>query len=131
RAAGETEAVYGYSVQAGMEAVAVFAVADAIGYYQQARALLKAHKPLQTELAAAEVERLYTHLGQAYVFQNHWEQAQEVYEELLAYAQQLQRAALVSMTLNRLAILAILAIQQSNDKPKVRALLEEAWHRAE
>ena len=28
------------------------------------------------------------------------------------------------MTLNRLAILAV---QQSNDKPQVRALLEEAW----
>src|SRR6266700_1681926 len=35
RASGETEAAYGYSVQAGMEAVAVFAVADAIGYYEQ------------------------------------------------------------------------------------------------
>ncbi len=128
RASGETEAAYGYSVQAGMEAVAVFAVADAIGYYEQARALLKAHKSLQTELAASEVERLYTHLGQAYVFQNDWEQAQDVYEELLAYAKQHQLAVLASMTLNRLAILAI---QQSNDKPMVRALLDEAWHIAE
>jgi tetratricopeptide (TPR) repeat protein len=51
-----------------------------------------------------------------------------VYEELLASAKQHQLAALASMTLNRLAILAL---QQSNDKPTVRALLEEAWHIAE
>jgi hypothetical protein len=40
--AGEVEAAYHASVQAGVEAVAVFAVADAIGHYEQARALLKA-----------------------------------------------------------------------------------------
>src|SRR5947209_5599075 len=40
--AGEAEAAYRFSVQAGMEAVAVFAVADAIGHYEQARALLQA-----------------------------------------------------------------------------------------
>ncbi len=128
RASGETEAAYGYSVQAGMEAVAVFAVADAIGYYEQARAWLQERQGRQSRLAASEVERLYVHLGQAYVFQNDWEQAQEAYEELLAYAKQHQLAALASMTLNRLAILAI---QQSNGKPTVRALLDEAWHIAE
>jgi len=34
-AAGEVEAPYGYSVQAGVEAAAVFAVEDAIGHYEQ------------------------------------------------------------------------------------------------
>src|SRR6266849_1077246 len=66
RSSGEVEAAYGYSVQAGVEAAAVFAVEDAIGHYEQARAWLKAHQWLQTELAAAEVERLYAHLGRAY-----------------------------------------------------------------
>ncbi len=126
--AGEAEAAYRSSVQAGMEAVAVFAVADAIGHYEQARALLQESQRLQTELPALEVERLYAHLGRAYAFQNAWQQAQEAYEELLAYAHQHRLPTLISMTLNRLAILAL---QQSNDKPKVRALLEEAWHMAE
>ena len=40
-ASGETEAAYRYSVQAGDEAVAVFAVEDAIGHYEQARSLLQ------------------------------------------------------------------------------------------
>ncbi len=128
RAAGETEAAFGYSVQAGMEAVAVFAVADAIGYYEQARALLKAHPWIESRLAASEVERLYVHLGQAYVFQNAWEQAQDTYEELLTYARQHQQPALASMTLNRLAILVV---QHSNDKPQVQVLLEDAWRMAE
>src|SRR2546421_12776331 len=111
-----------------MEAVAVFAVTDAIGYYEQARTLLQDQKPLQTELPVSEVEHLYAYLGRAYAFLNAWEKAQEAYEELLAYAQQKPLLALVSMTLNRLAILAL---QQSHDKPRVRALLEEAWRMAE
>jgi predicted ATPase len=74
RASGETEAAYGYSVQAGMEAAAVFAVADAIGYYEQARALLKAHQWIQGRLAASEVERLYVHLGRAYALPSQWPQ---------------------------------------------------------
>src|SRR5213075_921858 len=53
RASGETEAAYGYSVQAGDEAMAVFAVADAIGYYEQARTLLQQSQPMQTELGRA------------------------------------------------------------------------------
>ena len=128
RASGEVEAAYGYSVQAGVEAAAVFAVEDAIRHYEQARAWLQEHKRLQTELPALEVERLYAHLGRAYAFQNAWEKAQEAYEELLAYAQHQRQFTLVSMTLNRLAILAA---QQSHDKPQVYALLEEAWQMAQ
>src|SRR2546421_4714234 len=128
RSAGEVEAAYRYSVLAGVEAAAVFAVEDAIGHYEQARAWLQERQGRQSRLAASEVERLYVHLGQAYVFQNDWEQAQQAYEELLAYAKQHQLAALASMTLNRLAILLV---QQSNDKPQVQVLLEDAWRMAE
>src|SRR5205085_6631486 len=126
--AGEAEAASRSSVQAGDEALAVFAVEEAIGHYQQARALLQELKQIQTELSAAEVERLYTHLGQAYAFQNAWDKAQEAYEELLAYAQHQRQFTLAIMTLNRLAILVA---QQANDKPRVQALLEDAWRMAE
>src|SRR5205807_8690677 len=40
-ASGETRAAYHYSMQAGDEALAVFAVDDAIGHYEQARSLLE------------------------------------------------------------------------------------------
>jgi predicted ATPase len=123
RASGQAEAACRYSVQAGDEAVAVFAVEDAIGHYEQARALLTAQTALQRVLSASEVEHLYISLGRAYAHQKAWEKAQEAYEELLAYAQQLQLPTLASMTLNHLAIVVF---QQSNDRPRARALLEEA-----
>jgi len=125
--AGEAEVAYRYSVQAGDEALAVFAVEEAIGDYEQARALLKAKPPFESRLSDSEVERLYVSLGRAYGFQNTWHRTQEAYEELLAYAQAHQLPALVSMTLNRLAILAV---QQGKDKSEVQALLEEAWQKA-
>src|SRR5712691_5537716 len=127
-ASGETRAAYRYSMQAGDEALAVFAVDDAIGYYEQAHALLQEQRLMQSVLGASEVEHLYVYLGRAYAFQNAWQQAQQAYEELLAYAQHQRLPRLVSMTLNRLAILAV---QQPHDKPQVRALLEEAWRIAE
>jgi tetratricopeptide (TPR) repeat protein len=126
--AGEVAAAYRSSVRAGVEAAAVFAVENAIGHYEQARALLQEHTRLQSELAAAEVERLYAHLGRAYANQNAWEKAQEAYEELLVYGQQHQLPTLVSLTLNHLAVLAV---QQSHDKSRVRALLEDAWQMAQ
>ncbi len=127
-AAGEAEVAYRYSVQAGDETMAVFAVEDAIGHYERARSLLHEQQRLQAELPASEVEHLYAYLGRAYTFLNAWQQAQEAYEELLTYAQHQRQPGLVSMTLNRLAILVV---QQSHDKPRVRALLEEAGRMAE
>ena len=128
RSSGEVEAAYRYGMQAGVEAAAVFAVEEAIEHYEQARAWLKAHQRLQTELSASQVERLYAHLGRAYANQNAWEQGREAYEELLAYAKHQRQFTLVSITLNRLAVLEL---QQSHDKPQVQALLEEALQMAQ
>jgi DNA-binding SARP family transcriptional activator/tetratricopeptide (TPR) repeat protein len=125
--AGEAEGAYRYSVQAGDEALSVFAVEEAIGDYEQARALLEAQPSLGSRLSASEVEYLYVSLGRAYGFQNAWPRTQETYEELLAYAQAHQLPALVSMTLNRLAILAV---QQGKDKSEVQARLQAAWQMA-
>jgi len=127
-AAGEAEEAYRYSVQAGDEALAVFAVEEAIGHYEQARNSLKTQPRLQSRLSAWQVEYLYVSLGRAYGFQNAWPRTQQTYEELLAYAQEHQMPALGCMTLNRLAILAV---QQGKDRPQVQALLEEARHSAE
>jgi DNA-binding SARP family transcriptional activator/predicted ATPase len=126
--AGEAAIAYHYSVEAGEEALAVFAVEEATIYYEQARALLKAEPSLQNKLSASEVEHLYIRLGRAHGFQNAWTRTQETYEELLAYAREHKLPALVSITLNRLAIRAV---QQAQDRPQVEAMLEEAWHMAE
>jgi predicted ATPase/DNA-binding SARP family transcriptional activator len=126
RTSGEAKAAYRYSVQAGDEAVAVFAVDEAIRHYEQARTELMERG--QQSMPAPEVEHLYVCLRRAYASQNAWQQAQQALEELLAYGRQHQLPSLVCMTLNRLAILAI---QQLKDKPTVRALLDEAWQMAQ
>ena len=126
--AGEDERASRYSVQAGDKAMAVFAVEEAVVSYEQARALLKAQTALPRVLSASEVEYLYVSLGRAYGFQNAWHRTQETYEELLAYAREHQLPALVSMTLNRLAILAV---QQGKDKSEAQALLSQAWQQAQ
>src|SRR6266700_3857393 len=84
RVCGEAQAAYGYSVQAGDEAMAVFAVADAIRHYQQGHALLQQSQPMQSGLPASEVDHLYASLGRAYSLQYAWQLAQLAYEELLA-----------------------------------------------
>jgi DNA-binding SARP family transcriptional activator/tetratricopeptide (TPR) repeat protein len=118
RASGQTGAAYRYSVQAGDEAVAVFAVEDAIGHYEQARTLLQEQTPWHAALSASEVEHLYASLGQAYASLKAWQKAQQAYEELLAYGRQKPLPTLASKTLNHLAVLAL---QQSYDRPKARA----------
>jgi len=128
RLSGQSEAACRYSVQAGDEAVAVFAVGDAIEHYEQARSFLQEQTSGHAALVAAEVEHLYSSLGQVYASLSAWQKAQEAYEELLAYGRQKPLPGLISKTLNHLAILAL---QQSYDRPKARALLEEAWHMAE
>lgn len=126
--AGEAELGARYSMRAGDEALAIFAVDDAIRHYQQARSVLQECQPMQALLEVSEVVHLYTSLGQSYTFLSEWEHAEDAYDELIAYAQRQHLPALVSMTLNRLAILAL---PHSHDKAKVRAILEEAWHMAE
>jgi len=126
--AGEDESASRYSIQAGDEALAVFAVDEAIRHYEQARALLQEQRRLPTVLPEPEIEHLYVSLGRAYAFLNAWQQAQEVYEELVAYAQHQHLPTLGSRAINRLAILMV---QQSKDRLKVQALLEDAWRMAE
>lgn len=127
-AAGESFSAYRYSVQAGDEARTIFAVDEAIGLYEQARVLLKTDLPLRSGLSPSQVEHLYVCLERAYAFQNAWTSAQQISEELLAYAQEYQFSVLVCMTLNRLAVLAA---QQTREKSEVQALLEQAWQQAQ
>lgn len=150
-AADKVSEAYQYSIQAGDDAVIVFAVEDAVAHYEQARSLIREHveqtmlelhqksSAITTEqdveqwqqvnqATFPEVEHLYAYLGRAYSFLNNWERARDAYEDLLTYAHYMHQPALVSITLNRLAILEI---QQSNDRAKVRALLEEAWRVAQ
>ena len=145
--AGEIEATYRYTIQAGDEALTVFAVKEAIVYYEQARSLL--HQQIaqtmvdpfpkmdssrvntqnrddQTKTYSSQfpfIEHLYTSLSHAYTFLQAEQQAMEIYEELLTHARQQQNSALVSDILNRIAMMGI---HRHTVGPRVEALMQEA-----
>ena len=130
-AAGLAEPAFHWSLVAGDDAMRVFAVRDALTFYERAQHLMAArmHGPgLLTMFPAPEVEHLYLHLGRAYELNGEWEKAQTAYTSMLAYAWEAGELAMESIALNRLAILAA---QQSFDLAAAKGLLEEAWWAAE
>jgi predicted ATPase len=130
-AAGLAEPAFHWSIAAGDEAMQVFAVRDALIFYEQARHLIaeRVHGlGLLTMLPAPEIEHLYIHLGRAYELNAEWEEARTAYTSMLAYAREAGELVMESTILNRLAILAA---QQSFDLVTAQTLLEEAWRVAE
>src|SRR5947208_2821417 len=76
--AGLTEPAFHWSLVAGDEAMRVFAVGDALAFYEQAQHLL-VELGLLTMLPASEVEHLCIHLGRAYELNAEWEKARTAY----------------------------------------------------
>lgn len=129
--AGLAEPAFHWSIAAGDEAMRVFAVRDALTFYEQAQHLVaeRVHGlGLLTILPAPEIEHLYIHLGRAYELNAEWEKARTAYTSILAYAREAGELVMESTVLNRLAILAA---QQSFDLATAERLLEEAWRVAE
>ncbi|QBD76598.1 hypothetical protein EPA93_11520 [Ktedonosporobacter rubrisoli] len=105
-AAGLLEPAASLCIQAADEAMAVFAVQDAIVLYERARQLLRERRGPQDllhSLNPLEVQQLYTQLGLAYQLRDEWEKAKGLYEELLAFAGKLQNPLLECAALIRLA----------------------------
>src|SRR5579883_655317 len=117
------EEVFRYSIQAGDDAMAVFAVQEASAFYQQARILLA------DGLVASrtEIERLFVQQARSLEGQRHWEQAREVLTDFLAVAQRIQDPQLIVEARIRLATLAI----QTHELSLARTQLEQALVLAE
>ena len=81
--AGLAEPAFHWCIAAGDEAMQVFAVRDALTFYEQARHLMaeRVHG-----LPVPEIEHLYIHLGRAYELNAEWEKARTAYTSMLAYA---------------------------------------------
>lgn len=116
--AGLVEQAFRYCVQAGDEAMAVFALTDAQMHYQQACLLVERG----LVVPATDVERLYVHLSRALEAQERWEEAKAVLLGFLTMAQRLQNSSLVVCAHIRLATVAI----HTNDFSHVYTQLEEA-----
>ena len=128
---GLAKEAFAYSMAAGDEAAEVFAVRDAIGYYELARDLLaaEAYQPGGAiEPSISDIKHLYTQLGQAYEMADEWEKARRAYETMLALARETGEASLEVVALN---YLANLAFRQEADPARARTLLEEAKRVAE
>ena len=130
-AAGLLEPAFHMSLAAGENAMQVFAVRDAITYYEQARQLLTERLGQKKALAALPVvalQQLYTQLGRAYEFINEAEAARTVYAAMLALSQELGTPTIECMALNRLATLAV---HEHINFEQAKELLQQASQVAE
>jgi DNA-binding SARP family transcriptional activator/tetratricopeptide (TPR) repeat protein len=104
-AARLTEPAFRYSLAAGDAAIDLFAVRDAIAYYEQARDQLAA---ISERLPVTDsVGHLYLRLGRAYELMSDYRYAQTIYREMLTLAQELSRPEIACIALNRLGTVAV------------------------
>jgi predicted ATPase len=131
-AARLAEPAFDYSLQAGAEALALFAVRDAIVHYEQARILVAGEQIWSAEPGISAqphvLHQLYTQLGRAYELSGEHIQARATYQAMLAAARDRQLPALECAALNRLATLAA---QDSLDLEMATGLLQDALRVAE
>lgn len=130
-AAGLKESAFLFSIAAGDNAMELFAVRDAIAYYEQAMRLLqeRGKKELsQPNLSIQIAHHLYDRLGRAYELTNEWNQAGSLYQYMLTLAQESHTPEMECAALNRLATVAV---HTSFDLEQAMALLHSALQVAE
>src|SRR5262249_4547449 len=112
-AAGLPEAALHWSIAAGDEAMRLFAVRDALVYYEQAQQLTRqaADAPLHiasasTAIAPFDLFHLSLQLGWTYELSSQFAQATSIYQQMLTSAQAMGESEMECKALNRLANLA-------------------------
>jgi predicted ATPase/DNA-binding SARP family transcriptional activator len=106
QAAHRHQAALEQYIAAGDEAMKLFAVRDALNFYEQARQILQ--EETAVTLSPAQRRHLYERLGRGYELVDQWAAATAVYQELLAYARSIQAPELQVAALNRLGGVAII-----------------------
>jgi DNA-binding SARP family transcriptional activator len=130
-AAGLKEPAFRYNVAAGNHAMELFAVRDAIGYYEQSRQVLLKQSDREQFLVDVHMpvaQHLYDRLGRAYELINEWEQVDSIYQSMLGLAQELHFPEMECVALNRLATLAV---HKSFDLEQALSFLQSALQIAE
>jgi tetratricopeptide (TPR) repeat protein len=126
-AAGLSGEAFRYLLEAGDEAMALFATSDAVEHYESAKKLLGRERG-PGEPPLAEIEHLYANLGRSYELSGEWEKARATYLSMLSASRNEREPALECAALNRLAILLV---QRFGDIGAATDLLEEALEVAE
>jgi len=121
--AGLTEAALHHNLSAADEAMKLYAVHNAIDYYEQAHQLLIEDAELRAHIKTRDQRRLYERLGRAYELANKLKPAGDIYQEMLTVAQQTTEP---KMEVSALIRLATIALHQNLDGDKAVALLHKA-----
>ena len=125
--AGLPAATIHYSLIAGNEAMAIFAVRVAITHYETAWQLAE-QKGWPEAVSGADRQTLYGALGRAYELTEAWVKAQKIYETMIAHAQALGATALECLGRNHLATVYLNGL---GDRPQALQILEQAQRVAE
>ncbi|MFW6068531.1 MAG: AAA family ATPase [Chloroflexota bacterium] len=104
-AASLLQPAFRYHLAAGDEALDLFAVRNAIDFYEEAQQVWREQTAVTP--TPAQIRRLYEHLGRAYELVNRWQDADEVYKALLSYARAKEQSALEVAALIRLSGVAM------------------------
>ncbi|MFQ5399648.1 MAG: AAA family ATPase [Anaerolineae bacterium] len=115
---GLVDQAYEYRIDAGDEAMRLFAVKDAITQYEQALDILP-----DLPTPAANPQRLLAQLGRAYELNENWQEAQVIYRQMLALARRQEDALLECRALNCLATVYANGL---NDLAQARTLIQAA-----
>lgn len=123
--AGLVVPAFRYGLTAGDEALRLFAVRDAIAFYEQAHRVLAdlIKQGDLTALSRTEGQHLWLQLGRAYELENTWAPARAIYQEMLVTAQEQHEPEMECTALNHLATLTA---HESYDLKTARNLIEEA-----
>ena len=111
-----------YSLLAGSDAMALFAVQVAIAHFETAQQAV-AQNGWPATISGADRQALYVGLGRAYELAEKWSQAQAIYQAMIASAQSLGAAGMECLGLNHLATVYLNGAQ---GLPQALALLEQA-----
>ncbi len=142
------EPAFHLSIAAGEAAMQVFALQDAIAFYEQARQVattLEDVTPQHTHRRIREQQHLFLRLGRAYELVVLWEQAKTVYQNMLTFAREVHDPGMEWKALTRLAVvltqqafdvnivklLLLQARQVATASGNVEGRAETAWHLAQ
>ena len=126
-AAGLPAETIRYSLMAGNDALALFAVRVALRHYETARRITEQQGWPET-VSGADKQLLYSSLGRAYELSEEWIKAEEIYKAMISYAESIRAPAMECLGLNQLSAIYYLKF---NKGEQAVALLERAKKLAE
>jgi tetratricopeptide (TPR) repeat protein len=126
-AAGLPAETIRYSLMAGNDALALFAVRVALTHYETAWRITE-QQGWPESISGADKQLLYSSLGRAYELSEDWIKAEEIYEAMISYAESIRAPAMECLGLNQLSAIYYLRFNRGE---QAVALLERAKKLAE